>query len=206
MSSQVVQRERPRSEAELFLTFTKLALQGFGGVLAIVQRVLCDEKRWLTHEEFLETLAVAQVLPGPNVCNVSLMLGDRFFGLKGALSALAGMLVVPATLVLSIAAVAAPFAQEPMVRGALRGVAAVTAGMFIGTAVKLAGALRKSPLERPALLTIFVAMFSAIALLRLPLLWTMLVVGGGAWAYAFARLRRAAPRADAADPPSGPRA
>ena len=85
--------QAPRSRADLFWSFTWLALQGFGGVLAVVQRELVEKKRWMTNEEFLEDWAVAQVLPGPNVVNLSLMLGDRYFGLRGALAALAGIMM-----------------------------------------------------------------------------------------------------------------
>ena len=85
----------PTSNKDLFVTFTRMALQGFGGVLPIAQRVLCEQKRWLSKEQFVEILALGQVLPGPNVCNVALMVGDRFFGWRGAFSALAGMMTVP---------------------------------------------------------------------------------------------------------------
>jgi chromate transporter len=82
-------RPRPQSPADLFWSFTWLALQGFGGVVAVVQRELVEKKRWMTNEEFLEDWAVAQVMPGPNVVNLSLMIGDRHFGLRGGLAALA---------------------------------------------------------------------------------------------------------------------
>src|ERR1700737_5161948 len=71
---------RPGSPRELFVACTLLALQGFGGVIVVAQRVLCEEKRWLTRAEFVEMLSIGQVVPGPNICNVALMLGDRFFG------------------------------------------------------------------------------------------------------------------------------
>jgi chromate transporter len=77
-------RPRPRSPADLFWSFTWLALQGFGGVLAVVQRELVEKKRWMTNEEFVEDWAVAQIMPGPNVVNLSVMIGDRHFGLRGA--------------------------------------------------------------------------------------------------------------------------
>ena len=77
-------RARPASTGDLFFTFNRLALQGFGGVLAVAQRELVERKGWLTHEEFVEMLALSQVLPGPNVVNLALMFGDRFFGLRGA--------------------------------------------------------------------------------------------------------------------------
>jgi len=93
-------RPAPQSPLDLFLSFTVLALQGFGGVLAVVQRELVEKKRWLTREEFVEDWAVAQVMPGPNVINLSLMIGARSFGFVGAMAALAGMLVVPLVVVL----------------------------------------------------------------------------------------------------------
>ena len=78
---------RPLSKTDLFLSFNWLALQGFGGVLAVVQRELVEKKRWMTREQFVEDWAVAQIMPGPNVVNLSLMIGGRYFGLAGALAA-----------------------------------------------------------------------------------------------------------------------
>src|SRR3954462_5191237 len=95
-------RPQPRSPRDLFFSFTWLALQGFGGVLAIVQREMVEKKKWLTPEQFLEDWAVAQVMPGPNVINLALMIGDRYFGLRGALAAVAGMLTVPLFVILAL--------------------------------------------------------------------------------------------------------
>jgi chromate transporter len=95
---------RPASPGDLFFTFTRLALQGFGGVLAVAQQELVERKRWLTRQEFVEMLALAQVLPGPNVVNLALMFGDRFFGLRGALAAVSGMLAVPMVIVMALTA------------------------------------------------------------------------------------------------------
>jgi chromate transporter len=126
-------RPQPKSLTDLFVSFTLLALQGFGGVLAIVQRELVEKKRWMTREEFIEDWAVAQIMPGPNVVNLSLMVGGRYFGLKGAMVALAGMLTVPLVLVLLLAVVYAQFAGHPGVAGALRGMGAVAAGLIAAT-------------------------------------------------------------------------
>jgi len=100
-------RQAPRSKTDLFVSFTLLALQGFGGVLAVVQRELVDKKQWLTLDEFVEDWSVAQILPGPNVVNLALMIGGRAFGLPGALAALAGLLLAPTVLVLLFAAAVA---------------------------------------------------------------------------------------------------
>ena len=123
-------RPGPGSLRALFWSFSWLALQGFGGVLAIVQRDLVEKKKWLTLEEFVEDWAVAQILPGPNVVNLSLMLGDRYFGTRGALVALAGMLCFPLLVVLAIAALFAGVSDLPEVQGALRGMGAVAAGLI----------------------------------------------------------------------------
>ena len=69
--------QQPRSKTDLFVSFTVLALQGFGGVLAVVQRELVEKKRWMTREQFVEDWAVAQIMPGPNVINLALMIGGR---------------------------------------------------------------------------------------------------------------------------------
>jgi chromate transporter len=139
-------RPQPSSLSDLFFSFTLLALQGFGGVLAVVQREIVEKKRWMTREEFVEDWAVAQIMPGPNVVNLSLMIGDRYFGLRGAMTALAGMLAVPLLVVLALALVYAQFAGNPHVAGALRGMGAVAAGLITATGLKLMGALKKHPL------------------------------------------------------------
>ena len=180
---------QPSSEKELFVAFTLLALQGFGGVLAVAQRVLCEQKRWLTREQFVDILAVAQVLPGPNVCNVALMVGDRFFGWRGAFAALAGMMAVPLVIVLILTALYAQYAANTMVSGALRGMGAVSAGLIVGTGIKLVGALRSNPMQAPVCGALLVAAFAAVALLRWPLVWIILALGVVACGYAWLRLR-----------------
>src|SRR5262245_49045761 len=180
---------RPASLTELFIAFTALALQGFGGVLAVAQRVLCEDRRWLTREQFVEILAVGQALPGPNVVNVSLMIGDRFFGWRGALVALAGMLAVPTVLVLVLAAAYTEFAQSPVVAGALKGMGAVAAGMIVGTALKLTPVLRDNPMGKTACLLFGAAGFTCIALLRWPLLLVLPILVVAACVFAWSRLR-----------------
>lgn len=181
---------RPASLSDLFWSFTQLALQGFGGVLAVVQRELVDKKKWLTREEFVEDWAVAQILPGPNVVNLSLMIGDRYFGLRGALVALAGMLVFPLLIVLALAAVFAGIADAPGVAGALRGMGAVAAGLIAATGLKLIGTLRKNVMGVAVCWSFAAASFVAIALLRLPLAWVLLGLGSVACAWAYRQLGR----------------
>ncbi len=182
-------RPRPASLTDLFVSFTLLALQGFGGVLAVVQRELVEKKRWMTREEFVEDWAVAQIMPGPNVVNLSLMVGGRYFGLKGAMAALAGMLTVPLMLVLVLALVYAQVANYPGVAGALRGMAAVAAGLIGATGLRLFGALQKNVLGLRLCAALGVAVFCAIALLRIPLAYVLLILGVLSCVLVFRRLK-----------------
>jgi chromate transporter len=178
----------PHSPGEIFRVFNRLAMQGFGGVLPIAQRELVERERWLTQQQFVELLSTSQVLPGPNIVNLSLMFGDRHFGWRGAAAALGGMMVLPLVLVLVLAALYAQLAAHPVVAGALRGMGAVAAGLVIATALKLTITLRKSPLGTPAC-TLFGALtFAAIGWLRWPLVWVLLALGGAAIAVAWRRI------------------
>lgn len=180
---------QPQSCADLFVSFTLLALQGFGGVLAIVQRELVEKKRWMTKDEFVEDWAVAQIMPGPNVVNLSLMIGGRYFGLPGALAALAGMLTVPLIIVLLLAMLYSGYASHPGVAGALRGMGAVAAGLIGATGLKLMGTLKKNPMGLTMALVLAGACFVAIALLRLPLVYVLAVLGGIACVLTYLKLK-----------------
>ncbi|EEF25664.1 conserved hypothetical protein [Ricinus communis] len=185
------ERPGPTSLLDLFISFTLLALQGFGGVLAVVQREMVERKRWLTQEEFIEDWAVAQIMPGPNVVNLSLMIGDRYFGLRGALTALAGMLCVPLLVVLGLAVLYARYGDHPGVAGALRGMAAVTAGLIAATGVKLGAALRRHPLPLWLTWTMVAVCVACVLALHLPLGYTLLLLGGLSFALTWRKLKRA---------------
>ncbi|MDP3253713.1 MAG: chromate transporter [Hydrogenophaga sp.] len=176
---------QPESKTDLFVSFTWLALQGFGGVLAVVQRELVEKKRWMTREQFVEDWAVAQIMPGPNVVNLSMMIGGRYFGLPGALAALAGMLCAPMVVVLLLAVLYGNVADTPIAQNALRGMGAVAAGLITATGIKLISALDKNAMGLGVCIALAALTFVAIALLRWPLLWVLLGIGSCAcvWAY-----------------------
>lgn len=182
-----VEPARPASAADLFFTFNRLALQGFGGVLAVAQRELVERKGWLTRQEFVEMLALSQVLPGPNIVNLGLMFGDRYFGLRGAIAAVGGMLVVPLVIVMALTLAYAEFSRLAVVAGALRGMGAVAAGLVMSTAFKLIATLGTNRLGRPLAGAFAIVTFVTIAWLRWPLVWV--IAGFGTLAVAIAYLR-----------------
>ena len=190
--SELVLLNSPRSKTDLFVSFTLLALQGFGGVLAVVQRELVEKKRWMTREQFVEDWAVAQVMPGPNVVNLSLMIGGRYFGLPGALAGVAGMLAAPLVVVLLLAVAFGGVSQEPWAQGALRGMGAVSAGLIAAVGLKLITALRQNPMGKPVCIALAVATFAGVGVLRWPLFVVLLGTGLMACAWAYLQLARQA--------------
>lgn len=172
------ERPRPTSLTDLFVSFTLIALQGFGGVLAVIQQQVVERKRWMSNEEFIEEWSVAQIMPGPNVCNLAMMIGARHFGLAGAMSALAGILTVPLILVLCLALVYAQFSTQPQVQGALRGMAAVAAGLIAATGLRMSVALGKNVIPLAAGIAIAATGFVLLAWIRVPLATVVAVLGG----------------------------
>ncbi len=190
---------RPASCTELFRVFTRLALQGFGGVLPVAHHALVERERWLSPQQFVELLTVGQVLPGPNIINISIILGDRFFGWRGAVAATAGLLSLPLFIVLTLALVYQRFADLPAVAGALRGMGAVAAGLIIATAVKLSRTLKDNPMGRPACYTLAAATWVGVGFLRWPMVWVVLGLGSVGVALATWRIGGVPPA-----PPSPP--
>ena len=178
-------RAKPESLGQLFRVFNRLALQGFGGVLPVARHVLVDQEGWLDSDEFVELLAICQVMPGPNIINVSLMFGYRHFGLRGAFTAFAGMMLVPAMIVFALALLYGHLAQHPVVVNAVRGMGAVSAGLITSTGLKMAPALMKNPMGRSVALGLAALAAFCMLWLQLPLLAVVLPIGALGWLLAW---------------------
>ena len=155
--------------AALFARFLKMGLLGFGGVLPWARRVIVDERRWLDDREFAELIGFCQVLPGPNVVNLSVIIGARSHGPLGSLIAVTGILLVPVGLMLAIAVFYASVAHDALARNAIAGASAAAAGLILGTALRLL--FRARPPLRG--LVIGAAAFVAVGVLQWPLLWVI---------------------------------
>lgn len=181
---------RPASVRQLFLAFNQLALQGFGGVLPVAQRDLVDRRGWLTREQFLAMLSLAQVLPGPNILNLALMFGDRAFGWRGVVAALGGLMAAPLLIVLALTVAYGQLASVPMVAGALRGMGVVAAALVIATAIKLFGGLRSHPLGRQWCLAYAGLTALLVGGLRWPMVGVVLVLGAVSMLHVWQHLQR----------------
>jgi chromate transporter len=116
------------------------------------------------------------------------MIGGRYFGLPGALAALAGLLCLPLILVLALAIVFGGVSDSAYAQGALRGMGAVAAGLITATGLKLTRALPQNVMGLSACLVIAGLTFAAVGLLRLPLAWVLLGLGVITSAYAYVKL------------------
>jgi chromate transporter len=117
-----------------------------------------------------------------------MMIGGRYYGLPGAMAALAGMLAVPLVLILLLAMLHAEFASNPHVAGALRGMAAVSAGLIGAAGLKLSTALGRNPMPLAWCVAISVVGFVLVALLHLPLIYVLFALGGVGCVLAYRRL------------------
>jgi chromate transporter len=182
--------ESPRSAGELFIAFTRLALQGFGGVIPVAQRELVERRRWLTKAEFVEILSLGQILPGPNIVNVALMFGDRHFGWRGAGAALAGLMVLPLMVVLTLTLLAREAAGSPEVSGVLRGMGVAAAALVAATAWKVASTLKTNRMGLLWCALLAVATALAVGVMRWPMAGVLSVLVPASWALAWWKLGR----------------
>jgi len=165
---------QPPSLRELFLAFAGVAIIGFGGVLPWARRMLVEQRRWMSAEEFNEVYSLAQFLPGGNILNLAVVIGQRFHGPAGSLVCLVALLVGPVAVMIALGMLYVRYGEVAAVHDALAGVAAGAAGLILVMAVKMAEPL----LRRRALLPLVLAgiAFVAVGLAALPLLPVLAVL------------------------------
>jgi len=171
------------SLAQILVSFSLISLYGFGGVLAWSRRMMVEERRWMTPEEFNDAYALCQFLPGPNIVNLSVVFGSRVRGVAGAGMALAGLLGPPVAIVSLLGLLYAYYGEVAAVGQALTGVVAAAAGLLIATVAKMATPLLRD-WRNPALV-VAAAGFAAVGPFSLPLPWVFAVLAplsfGLAW-------------------------
>ena len=155
----------PRNLFELFTGFLAISARSFGGVLPWAHRTMVEERRWLTPQDFAETVGLCQFLPGPNIGNASIVLGKRWFGLRGAIVAFLGLVALPFVWVIGLGVLYLDYAANPTVNAVVTGVGLAGAGLLVGTAIKLGREL----VRKPAALALLGACFLAVGLARQPM-------------------------------------
>jgi chromate transporter len=158
----------------LFLAFTGVAIIGFGGVLPWARRMLVEQRRWMTPDDFTEAFSLSQFLPGGNIINLAVIVGQRFRGASGALMAVAGLLVAPVFIMVGLGMIYAHYGQFEAVHDALAGVAAGAAGLILAMAAKMAEPLIHRRAAVPIALAVLA--FAGAGLVELPLILVVAVL------------------------------
>jgi chromate transporter len=157
------------SRLALFLAFSRISLSSFGGAIFWARRELVERRRWLTEREFVEVFTLGQLLPGPNVLNLTVIVGHRFAGWTGAAAGVAGFLGWPCLVVIGMGMLYQRYGALPQVQQALAGMSSVAAGLLLATVLKLAMVLPRH--WRPWLFGVLA--FVGVGVMRWPLLWVM---------------------------------
>ncbi len=154
----------------MFRCWLLIGVTGFGGVLPVVVHELVTRRRWITHEEFSEVLAVCQILPGPNIVNISVIFGMRIAGWAGAMACLGGLLLLPVIIALTLAIIYSGVADVPAVQRATGTIASAAAGLLIAVALRLFWPQRGNPIAWG----IGALVIALVIGFRVPLIWVIL--------------------------------
>ena len=154
------------SALDILKVYTRISLSGFGGTLFWVRYMLVERKGWLTEREFVEALALGQLVPGPSVLNMSLMISYRLAGYAGAFAAGAGFLGFPFIIMIGIGMLYGRYEHIALVQQGISGMIAVAVGLLIANCIKMASALPRH--WRPWLFTLLA--FAGVGVLRWPLI------------------------------------
>jgi chromate transporter len=160
--------------AELFIAFAKISLSGFGGVLAWSRRMMVEERKWLTPEQFNEIYALCALLPGGNILNFAVMFGARLRGARGSIAAVIGLMGPPMLLIMIIGGIYAHYGDLPVLRRMLTGVASAAAGLMIATVAKMLRPLFQNRAFAGPLIAL--ATFIAIGIMQWPLPLVLAVI------------------------------
>jgi chromate transporter len=177
---------QPPTLRGIFLAFSKIGLTSFGGGLSgWMLREFVQRRAWLTEQEFLSGLALAQAFPGINVVNLSIWIGFQLRGGAGAVVAACGIVLPPMAVALVLATLFSHVADVRGVHVVLAGVAAAAVGLSLQTGIRAALHAAKGWARSLILL----ATFAAIFIWRLPLLWVVGTMAPLSIAVAWWRLR-----------------
>ncbi|WP_236077372.1 chromate transporter [Paraburkholderia domus] len=158
----------------LFLIFARIGLTSFGGGLSgWFMREFVHERAWLTEDEFLNGLALCQALPGVNVKNLAIWIGHRLLGWRGALAGFCGIIFPPAISIVMLGLFFSSIAGAPVAHTALTGAAAAAIGLSLSMAITAA---RRLP-RRWFPFFILLSTFCAVAIFKVPIIWTVLTAG-----------------------------
>jgi chromate transporter len=157
----------------ILAVFTKIGLMSFGGALSgWMHREIVVRRQWMEEQDFLSGLALGQIMPGANVANLSLYIGQRLRGGIGAVTALLGMLLPPMIVVLALGMLYDRVAGILWLHRFIDGVAAAAIGLTIMVGLKASRRVER----RVGPIAILLLLFVTVGVLRWPMVPVVLCV------------------------------
>jgi len=164
----------PVSLVQIMLLFARIGITSFGGGLsAWMYREVVDRRRWLAEGAFLSGLTLGQILPGANVVNLSVYIGQRLRGGLGSVVAVTSLLLPPMIAVVVLGAVLQHFGDLPWLHDLLEGIAAGAIGLTFSVGLRAARHATSRNRWAPALV---LGVFALVGLLRWPMIPVVLAV------------------------------
>ncbi len=171
---------QPPSVTRIFLVFLKIGTFAFGGVysmLSFFERELVEKRRWITHEDYLESIAIGQMTPGAPIVNTGICIGYRLKKLRGALASTAGQIVTGTVIAILLAIFYMKTKDHPMIRPVMKGIGAAVIGLLLSVIYKMS---RKTLKDYRTLLLASAALF-LLALVKLNPIMIILTAGAAGY-------------------------
>jgi chromate transporter len=154
----------------IFRVFAVIGVTSFGGgVVAYLRHALVEKEKWLTADEFMADLEIAQTLPGLNSTNMSVIVGRKLRGPLGAVAGFLGLILPGAAIVMALGFVYVRFRHDPNVALVLTGVAAAAVGLLLQVTLKIGW----KHLVRPKDLVFVAVVFVLVGIFHISLLVTI---------------------------------
>ena len=134
---------------DLFLTFAKIGSFTFGGgyaMIALIERSCVEGKRWISHDEMMDIVVIAESTPGPIAINCATYVGYKRKGLAGAVAATVGMILPSFCIIFLISSFLDKFLEIAWVAHAFAGIKIAVGILILDAAVKMMGKMPKRPL------------------------------------------------------------
>jgi chromate transporter len=134
------------SSKKIFLLFLKIGTFAFGGVysmLSFFEKELVQKRKWLSHDEFAESVVIGQLTPGAPIVNTGIFIGYRLNRLKGALVTVAGQVLPSFVLVLVISLLYMQYRNVPFLKAVLKGIGPAVVGLIASVVYSMSVKLLK---------------------------------------------------------------
>ena len=145
----------------LFLTFAKIGLFTFGGgyaMLAMIENICVERKKWITHDEMMNITVIAESTPGPIAINCATFTGYKKAGFAGALSATLGMIVPSFTIIYLISMFLDNFLQLTIIANAFKGIKIAVGVLILNAAVTMIKKMPKKKMPKTIMVCSCIAM------------------------------------------------